>query len=194
MKLEDVQAREHRILTPHDVAVDLHPYCQPDLQPAGSTERDKKSIWAVRAPAYHPLYNKFSKHPDYVSLILDEKRRTVVLLFEPSFTDWQSIQSQIPLPRSVPVELRPACHTSKQRGAAQAIIEEHISDPALPGIYQLQPEPAINGFRVYVIPGHQKEAALLKEKLGSIVNIWFSPYFEIVTHGPKRPDAGAKSR
>lgn len=175
------------------MAVDLHPYCQPDLQPPGSTERDKKSTWAVRAPAYHPLYNKFSKHPDYVSLILDEKRRTVVLLFEPSFTDWESIQSQIPLPRSVPVELRPACHTSNQRDAAQAIIEELIANPALPGIYQLQPEPSINGFRVYVIPGHEKEAALLKEKLGSIVNIWFSPYFEIVTHRPKRPDAETKS-
>src|SRR5690606_76147 len=109
------------------------------------------------------LYTKFSSHPDYVALIQDETRRKIVLLFEPGFTDWASVQSQVPLPRRIPVELRPSCHTSEKSEEARAIIEKLIADPTLPGVFGLQLEARINGYRVYVLPGHQEDAALVKE-------------------------------
>lgn len=186
---EEMQKLDHHILAPHTVVVDLHPYCDPEVQPPGSTERFKRSTWAVREPDWHPLFTKFYTHPDYVSLVHDGERRKIVLLFEPGFTDWASIQEQVPLPRRVPVELRPACHTSSKREAARAIVEKLVSDPARPGIFSWQPDDRINGYRVYVLPGHEKDADWVKERLGSIANVWFSPHFEIVSHGAGRAAA-----
>ncbi|WP_437514297.1 hypothetical protein [Sorangium sp. So ce1099] len=106
------------------------------------------------------------------------KRRSIVIVFEPAFQDWASIQAQIPVSRRVPVELRPGCHTRKQRELAQQALDALRKEPAVASaLHAWAPDASIAGFRVFVLPGDTATAALVAERLGSIANVWFSRPF-----------------
>jgi hypothetical protein len=177
--LETIQRAQHKITEGHAVGVNLQPYCEPEAQAPGSTSPVGEIAWPeLRVTDYQPLHDLLSKHPSFIGVVTERKRRSIVVVFEPDFQDWASIQAQIPVPRRVPVELRPGCHTRKQRELAQQALEALKKEPAVgSALHAWSPDASIAGFRVFVLPGDTATAALVTERLASIASVWFSRPF-----------------
>lgn len=173
--VEDLEKLEHKFITPHAVSVALQPYCKPLIQPPDSIDvDDPPHPWIVPGNELTALSAQFKDHPFFLAEALDLERRKLILLFEPTFTEWDSIQKQISLPRRAPVELRPSCYTRQQTEAAHTLVRKFMEDPAYPGIHSYRPEPGISGYRVFVYPGQEEQAEPLRKELGGLVNIWKS--------------------
>lgn len=176
---EAIQRAKHDIIENHAVRVDLHPYCEPEAQEKGSTSPSGPMAWpGLRLDDYTPLHELLSKDPSFIGIVPERKRRRIVVVFEPDFRDWASIQRQIPVPRRVPVELRPGCHTRAQRELAKQVLESLAKEPgAGNAVHAWEPDASIAGYRVFVLPGSEASAAFVAERLGSIANVWFSRPF-----------------
>ncbi|WP_437999120.1 hypothetical protein WMF26_03390 [Sorangium sp. So ce185] len=159
--------------------MNLQPYCEPEVQAPGSTSPVGEMAWPeLRVTDYQPLHDLLSNHPSFIGVVPERKRRSIVVVFEPGFHDWASIQARIPVPRRVRVELRPGCHTREQRELAQQALEALRREPAVgPALHAWAPDASIAGFRVFVLRGDTATAALVVERLGSIANVWFSRPF-----------------
>lgn len=132
----------------------------------------------MRVTDHAPLHELFSEHPSFIGVVRERKRRVIVVVFEPDFHDWASIQAQVPLPRRVAVELRPGCHTREQRALAEQVLEALSREPPLgSAVHGWMPDASNAGFRVFVLPGAEATAALVAERLGSMANVWFSRPF-----------------
>ncbi|XYH98458.1 hypothetical protein ACMHYB_01455 [Sorangium sp. So ce1128] len=177
--LETIQRAQHKITEGHAVGVNLQPYCEPEVQAPGGTSPVGEMAWPeLRVTDYQPLHDLLSKHPSFIGVVPERKRRSIVVVFDPDFQDWASIQAQIPVSRRVPVELRPGCHTRQQRELAQQALEALRKEPAVASaLHAWAPDASIAGFRVFVLPGDTATAALVAERLGSIANVWFSRPF-----------------
>ncbi|WP_437762680.1 hypothetical protein WMF27_45010 [Sorangium sp. So ce281] len=176
---EAIQSAKHDIIEDHAVRVDLRPYCEPEAQEPGSTSPSGPMAWpGLRLDDYTPLHELLSKNPSFIGVVPERKRRLIVVVFEPDFRDWASVQREIPAPRRVPVELRPGCHTRQQRELAKQVLETLAKEPgAGKAVHAWAPDASIAGYRVFVLPGDEATAAFVAERLGSIANVWFSRPF-----------------
>lgn len=173
-KPQEAVRAEVRILKPHAVAVDLRPFCEPEPQlPGQPLPTEAKPEEAEEG--YRAIVQGLSSHPDYVGLVKRAEKKQLLFIFEQDFQDWASVQEKVSPLEEWTVSLRPGCHSRAEREKAKAALQEIIQDPSRPAVHSWLPDPAIAGFRVWVEPGHEEEAAALKKQFGSIVNVWLGP-------------------
>lgn len=159
--------------------VDLHPYCQPERPKPGETSTGNSQTWLGRqgSAEYESLLKTLAGESSYIGVAPEARRRYLVAVFEPDFQDWASIQEKLPGSTRFPVELRPGCHSRKQREAAQTVIDELIAGGSVPGVHAVWPDVTNAGLRVFVLPGESASAQQINERLGSIANVWFTRRF-----------------
>lgn len=170
-----VRAREHRILEQHPVRVNLEPYCVPQVQDAPSTRQVADMRWlGSGTKEFAALYDVLRPFPAFIALHAEAERKVFVASFEASVSDW-AIQSRIPKLTQFQLELRPGCHTREQRERAEQVLKALATDPAVgPVLHTWRLDPSTAGYRVHVLPGSQAAAAVVRARLGSIANVWFT--------------------
>jgi hypothetical protein len=191
----EVQALEHKILSGHPIKVSLEPYCAPAEQDPGSTRQVADMLWLGSGTSdFAALYELLSATPSFIGLHAESRRKIFVASYEPRVTDWAAIQGRVPKLGRFGLELRPGCHTLQQRQRAEQLLKDFAKDPTVgPALHAWRPDPSNAGYHVHLLPGSHAAEKLVRAKLGSIANIWFTrPVGEHATD--KAPLPSPKSR
>lgn len=172
----EVRALQHEVLPGHPVKVSLEPYCAPAEQDPGSTRPVADMLWLGSGTSdFAALYELLSATPSFIGLHAESRRKTFVASYEPSFTDWAAIQVKSPKLGRFGLELRPGCHTLQQRQRAEQLLKDFAKDPTVGlALHAWRPDPSNAGYYVQLLPGSHEAEKLVRAKLGSIANIWFT--------------------
>lgn len=158
----------------HATEVNLKPYCQAEQQRGKSAYNDM--LWVRRSTKdLERIGNLMRERDDYVGIVLEKERDRLVVVMESSFTDWGQLQSELRA-ENWELELRPACHTLEQRRHAVRVLEE-LKQELNGALFAWEPDASFGGFRVFLLPGEFEAGKLVKTRLGSIVNVWYTREF-----------------